>query len=280
MTLALLLATLLATTPAIDPGQSSRPPQRGAGGLLKIDATFYEMASATGGDFYFWAPGEFAGSNLRLPIQDEKVVLDYGTLAGRRSVAIPVESGARVLTVFAGAQRKDRAVLVRPDGSIVAAGTDAVALQTFRHMLIATVRDPLPGPWKLEFDGAGRYSFSAHVRPADRASAPQFVEFEFSEVGGRPGHEGWFPIRRELRAGERIHCEATLAGHVSDVRFVFVARDGTPLAHPELARDPEYRDHHAGDCVIPPRPFRVVVTGRDENGLPFRRSERGLHTPK
>lgn len=278
----LLATTLLATPPAIDRGQAPPPPARPvAGGLLRINDDFYEMAAATGGDFYFWAPGEFSGAGLQLPIHDEAVVLDYGTLATpRRRVDIPVETGARVLTVFAGAQRKDRAVLVRPDGSIVAAGNPAATLQTYRHMLIATVRDPAPGTWRLEFDGAGKYAFSAHVRGADRRSAPQVIGFEFVEMGGRPAHEGWFPIRRDVRAGETIRCQAEVAGYATDVRFAFVARDGTPLATPKLVQDPEYRDDFAGQCVIPSRPFRVVVSGRDEGGRPFRRIDSPLHAPR
>ena len=35
-----------------------------ADGLLRISETFFELSAATGGDFYFWAPDEFASSNF------------------------------------------------------------------------------------------------------------------------------------------------------------------------------------------------------------------------
>jgi hypothetical protein len=276
--LALVLAALIATTP--DPGQHARPAHHDPRGLLRVEPTYYQLAADSGGDFYFWAPGEFATSGLQLPIDDDAVVLDYGTFdRPHRSVAIPVEADARVLTLFAGAQRKDRAVLVRPDGAIVAAD-GGKGLQTYSHMLLATIREPAAGTWRLEFDGAGLYSISAHVRRAESGSAPELVSFEYVEMGGRLAHEGWFPIDRELRAGESIQCRAWVAGQLSDVRFAFVSRDGQTLATPKLVSEPEYPDHFEGRCAIPSRPFRVVVSGRDERGTAFRRIEAALRTPE
>src|SRR5688572_33015276 len=119
--LLLLLAAALQSPVAIDPGQNAPPARHDARGLLPVNEEYFSMAAATGGDFYFWAPGEF-GNPVALPlVGGDEVVLAYGRFDGtRRSIAIPVESGVRELTLFAGAQRKDRAVLVRPDGSIVA----------------------------------------------------------------------------------------------------------------------------------------------------------------
>jgi hypothetical protein len=281
--LPLLLATaLLASTPAPDPGQQPRPQRYDGRTLLHVEPAYYDVAAATGGDFYFWAPGEFAAAALHLPIDGEAVVLDYGRLAQpRRSVAIPVESGVRELTVFAGAQRKDRAVLVRPDGAIVADGGGDARLQTYSHMLLATIREPPAGTWRLEFDGAGLYSLSALGRGAGHESAPQLVEFEFVERGGRPAHEGWFPIQRDLRAGETIRCRAWVAGAVSDLRFGFVTGDAQPLGSVAMAPpEPDYPDHLAGQCLVPKVPFRVVVSGRDERGQPFRRIEPALLAPR
>src|SRR5437868_8513736 len=135
-----------AAVAAQDPGQRSQPPRTGAGGLLQVNSMYFDMAARTGGDFYFWAPGEFANSGLRIPLQDEAVLLAYGRIEnGRRSFEIPVESGVRTLTIFAGAQRKDRAVVVRPDGAVVAASEAGVDLQTFSHMTIATIQAPTAG---------------------------------------------------------------------------------------------------------------------------------------
>jgi len=275
----LLLALALQAPVAVDPGQHAPPARPDAQGLLPINVDFFSMAAETGGDFYFWAPGEFAGSHLQLPLDGEEVVLAYGRFdAPRRRVDIPVEAGVRELTVFAGAQRKDRAVLVRPDGAVVADGAGDARLQTFRHMTLATVRNPVAGTWRLEFDGAGMYSISAHVRPGEAEDAPSVGRFAFVEMRGRPGHEGWFPLERLPRAGETVECEVEVDGYATGVQVATVTEDGRPLGVlPMDARDDERREY-SGRCVVPSVPFRVVVTGRDAHGQTFRRIERGLRS--
>jgi hypothetical protein len=281
--LSLFLALALqAAPPTIDHGQQPRPQRLAPGALLRVDPLFYESAAATGGDFYFWAPGEFARAGLRIPIHDDAVVLVYGKMAQpHRSIAIPVESDARVLTVFAGAQRKDRAVLVRPGGAIVAAGDADATLQTFSHMTIATIRAPAAGTWRLELDGAGLVSVSAHVRPAEGRDAPGFMGFDFVRMGGRPGHEGWFPIEGPVRAGQTLDCRAEVFGDATDVKVSFVAPDGQAIAVQSMpVEDPDYGVQYVGRCKVPDRPFRVVVTGRDRRGQAFRRIESALRTPR
>lgn len=273
----LLLA--LALQVAVDPGQHAAPARPNAQGLLPVDADFFSMAAETGGDFYFWEPGEFAGSNLHLPLDDQEVVLAYGRFdAPGRRVDIPVESGVRELTVFAGAQRKDRAVLVRPDGAIVADGASDARLQTFRHMTLATVRQPMAGTWRLEFDGAGMYSISAHVRPGEADDAPSVGRFAFVERRGRPGHEGWFPLERMPRAGETVACEVEVDGYATGVQVATVTEDGRPLGVLPMDAQDDERSDYFGRCVVPAVPFRVVVTGRDARGQAFRRIERGLRS--
>lgn len=277
--LSLLLAMALRAPIAIDPGQNAAPPRHDARGMLPVNADYFALAAGTGGDFYFWAPGEFANSNLQLPLGGDEVVLAYGRSDGpRRSIAIPVESGVRELTVFAGAQRKDRAVLVRPDGAVVADGSADARLQTFRHMTLATVRDPVAGNWRLEFEGAGLYSISAHVRPGPGPDELGVGDFEYVEMGGRPGHEGWFPRERAPRAGEAVECQVEVFGAVTDVQVATVTADGRPLGVLPMTGQPD-APQYFGRCVVPDRPYRVVVTGRDERGRPFRRIERALRTP-
>lgn len=233
--IALLL--LCAATAFGQEDQTPRPVTKDSRGLLKINRDFYDLAASTGGDFYFWAPGEFAASQLQIPIQHEEVLLSYGSMESKRVFEIPVESGVRTLTLFAGIQRKDLAVLVKPDGLVVHAGDPGTALQSFQHMLIATVDAPAPGIWKLELTGAGMFSVSAHVRPGE--DGPQLVKSE-------------------------LPCEVEVSGNVRQLQLEFVAKDGTPIGRA------------AGRCTVPKEPFRVAVSGVDAAGRVFRRVERGL----
>jgi hypothetical protein len=278
--LALTLA-IAAASAAADPGQRSQAPRTGAGGLLQVEPMYFDMAARTGGDCYFWAPGEFASSGLQLPLHDDAVLLAYGRIdKGRRSFEVPVESGVRTLTIFAGAQRKDRAVVVRPGGAVVAAGEPGVTLQTFSHMTIATIRSPAAGKWRIDFEGAGLFSVSAHVKGSAEPGAPALDGFAFVEQGGRPGHEGWFPINREVFKGQAIDCRLEVSGAVSGVRLDFVTGDDRPIANQPIDPEPGDLEHYFGRCLIPNVPFRVVASGRDRMGQDFRRVTSPLYTPR
>ena len=244
-----LLLVLCAAVAAGQEDQTPRPTTKDSRGLLKINRDFYELAASTGGDFYFWAPGEFAASQLQIPIQHEEVLLSYGSLDAKRVFEIPVESGVRTLTVFTGIQRKDLAVLVKPDGLVVHAGDRGAALQSFQHMFIATVDAPAPGIWKLELTGAGTFSVSAHVRPGD--DGPQLIGFE-------------------------LPCEVEVSGTLQKLQLEFVAKDGATIGRAAVERSDD--EHYTGRCTAPKEPFRVAVSGVDSVGRAFRRVERGLRS--
>jgi hypothetical protein len=276
--LALVIASLSAVA---DPGQRPQPPRTGAGGLLKVEPTYFDMAARTGGDFYFWAPGEFASSGLQLPLHDDPVLLAYGRIdKGRRSFEVPVESGVRTLTIFAGAQRKDRAVVVRPGGAVLAAGEPGVQLQTFSHMTIATIKSPATGNWRIDFEGAGMFSVSAHVKGSAEPGAPALDDFQFVESGGRPGHEGWFPINREVFKGQVIACRLEISGAAGGAQLAFVTADDRPIARQSIDPEPGDGEHYLGRCHIPSVPFRVVASGRDRMGQTFRRTTSPLYEPR
>ncbi|MFA6955433.1 MAG: hypothetical protein WC538_06130 [Thermoanaerobaculia bacterium] len=257
--------------------QQPRPQTKSSQGLLKVNRLYYDLSASTGGDFYFWAAGEFAAvAPIDIPTGGEEVVLAYGTLSGAKTVfEIPVESGARGLTIFCGIQRKDLAVIVRPDGSPARHGDPGVKIQSFQHMTIATVESPAPGSWKLELVGAGLYSISAKLKAG--TDAPSLDSFEFVERRGRPGHEGLFPIERTPKRGETLMARGETSGTISKVSFSFVTGDGKPIARcPLTLQEGEW----LGSCSVPAQPFRVTVAGVDGAGKPFRRIDSGLVTPE
>ena len=259
--------------------QRPRQPSKDTRGLLGINKDFYDLSANTGGDFYYWAAGEFATAALTIPTGGEDIVLAYGAVDGSRTTfEIPVESGARELAVFCGVQRKDLALLFHPDGTLARDGAGGVRLQSYQHMLIAQVIAPAPGVWKLELTGLGMSTVTARVKPAGDRAAPGFDSFELVEMRGRPGHEGWFPIKRNVKKGETIDCKATLSGSVFGAVFELIARDGSVIAAVPMKPVGSDGDYHAR-CAIPSSPFRVSVSGRDAAGAPFRRIGPGVRTP-
>ncbi len=272
----LVIALFLAPAPGGQEDQRPRPPVRNDRGLLKVSPEYFDLAANTGGDFYFWAPGEFASARLRVPVHHEDVLLAYGTARAKTSFDIPVESGVQEITLFAGMQRKDLAVLVRPDGVVTHDRDPGVDLQFFQNMLIATLKSPPPGVWRLELDGEGLFAVTAHVKASNEG--PQLIRFRFVEPGGRPGHEGMFPITRSVRAGESLDCEVSLSGSIKEAELAFVARDGSLLGTTPIVRAGP--NEYAGRCTVPKRPFRAIIRGIDANGARVQRVESGLRTPE
>lgn len=281
MSHAALLSIFLLAAPAIaqvDRGQLPAPPPPRDGSLLRVDPTYFGLASETGGDFYFWEPGEFATARMKIPVHGDTVALAYGSFRGQpRELEIPVESGVTRLTVFAGAQRKYSARLLQPDGR--GASGAGVTQQAFRHMLVVTVNAPAPGTWRLQLAGEGLYSMSGSVQPGPGNDAPFVPRLEFVEMRGRPGHEGLFPIEGEPRAGQWAHCSQTVGGNIRQPRFRWVDAEGR--AHGELAlRQAPDDANYTGRCLVPDVPFRTITTGVDDRGQRVQRIEPGLHAPR
>lgn len=264
------------------------PPSYDARGLLKINLDYYELAAATGGDFYFWGPGEFASSGLQVPTEREPILLIYGVLGRRPELfAIPVDTVTKRLSVFAGAQRKDAFQLIRPSGAAVAKGDTDVYVQEFRHMLIVTVTKPELGRWQIDLRGEGRFSLSARsgthsLTQGQRTESLTVIDFDFVELRGRPGHEGYFPVKGEVRVGEDRLCRVVLSGAYETADFEFVSIEGEYLGKLDLALgDPDAAsDEFLGPCVIPVQPFRLKVRGRDAWGVRYQRMYSPLYTPK
>ncbi len=283
------LVWAMAATPAAAKNRAL-PPSYDASGLLKINLDYYELAAATGGDFYFWGPGEFSASGIQIPLEQEPILLVYDVLGRRtRSFWFPVDTVSERFSVFAGAQRKDVFQLIRPSGGIVAEGETDVLVQEFHHMLIVTVTKPELGIWRIDLNGAGRFSLSVRLRMnrvraagGHRTEPLAVIDFDFVELRGRPGHEGYFPITGEVGAGEDRLCQVVLSGAYETADFQFVSTEDELLAGLDLARDdPDgASDEFLGSCVIPAQPFRLKVRGRDAWGVEYQRMYSPLYTPK
>ncbi|HJX16121.1 MAG TPA: hypothetical protein VJ386_10335 [Candidatus Deferrimicrobiaceae bacterium] len=220
-----------------------------AGDLLWINRDAYDLSAATGGDFYFWAPGEFASSGVRIPLGQDAVLLSNGELSG----GIEMAHGG---------------------------GTD---LKEFRHMTIASVDAPEPGEWCLEAEGKGLHAFSARVASAppgkggERPVPISVVGADFIDPKGYLGREGYIPKKVKPRAGKTMQFSVRMNGPFDTVSFELVAPDGTVLIRPNpIAVD---GDELIGECIVPKTPFRISVRGRDRSGREYARVFSPLMTP-
>ena len=89
--------------------------------------------------------------------------------------------------------------------------------------------------------------------------------------GGRPGHEGFFPIQGlPSAAGEK--ATAALSGEFRSASFEARSLEGATLNAIPMTNGPgQPRSEFFGDVAPPAEPFRVHVVGTDAQGLPFQR---------
>ena len=66
----------------------------------------------------------------------------------------------------------------------------------FQAGRIVTIEKPAPGPWKVTVSGKGMFFLVAQAK-----SDLSLDDARFVEEGGRPGHEGLFPIKGPPRRG-------------------------------------------------------------------------------
>jgi hypothetical protein len=259
------------------------PPPAATRDLLRINRDAYDLSAATGGDFYFWAPGEFAASGVRIPFGQDAVLLSYGELAGgMRRFCFPVDTVVPRLAIFVGAQGKDRFRVLRPGGVEVAqgGGTD---LQEFRHMTVASVDAPEPGEWCIEAEGEGIYAVSVRVaataagKDGERLVPISIVGADFIDPKGYLGREGYVPKKVKPEAGETMQFSVRMNGPFDTVSFELLAPDGAVLFRQNpIAVD---GDEVIGECVVPKAPFRIAVRGRDRSGREYARVFSPLMTP-
>ena len=239
-------------------------------GLLRIDTAMFDVAAATGGDFYFWAPGEFATSTLEIAIKGEPLLLAYGEAKPlvTEELPIPIDSQMTRLDVFVGAQQLDMASLIRPDGTSVRDGEEHVKIQKYQHMMIYAIDAPPPGQWHLELAAEGRRAVTAHGG-SQGEDGIELSNFDFVEFQGRPGHQRMMPVEGPLPGGAGLRCRLRLSGDWSTARFAFVGLSGAPIAELDLRR--LSGSEFSGKCEVPMEPFRVLARGRDANGIDFQR---------
>ena len=92
------------------------------------------------------------------------------------------------------------------------------------------------------------------------------------ESGGRPGHEGVFPITGLPPVGKEIGVLADFTGEPSGVVFEFRRKNGEVLDSFLLSSNDPYEPAvQTGKVVVPSASFVVYALGMDSNGTRFQR---------
>jgi len=254
------------------------PRERPAVELQPYSESMFGISAASGGDFYFWEPGEFATADLRIPLGGEDVLLAYPELDGQGDFPFPVDTLVSRIEVFVSAQELRNVRVIRPDGRELVGTEPRFDVQSFEHIYLATVQNPNPGAWRVEVQGHGRLSLSVRAAterkslpPGTALSLIQLIGFELTELRGRPGHEGFFELQDPPVPGSEHPARVTLSGSFATAELGLLDESGEPLDDFPFVPLEFHGEDAQVPFVVPATPYRVIVRGRDFNGMTYQR---------
>ncbi len=243
------------------------------GSCSPVDPAYVRTAEETGGQVLRLRSSEIERlfGLIQPQLEGDLALIDQrrGELGagGSARVPVPVDSSMEGLVVSVSVDGKGDVRLIRPSGEPVAAGDTDTTVADLTSGEIINIDGPETGEWQIEIEGSGSFSATA------KGNSPiELSRFDFVSPN-RDIHGGFFPIPGQPVVGEPGLGEAVLHGPFSSARFELVNRAGEPIKSPSLERNfPDANpDHFLGRFDLPAVPFRISVSGKDENGRSYRR---------
>lgn len=232
----------------------------------KIDKTYIEITEGSGGQLHMLQPSELSGMSIllesRMKGNEEAIFRASGEMSEPKKVEIPVDRTIESMTLSAFVQCMGKISIYKPDGSEVLQGTGGMKDHRFISGRILVAAAPEPGIWKIEIEGKGYFSVTAEAK-TDLAMDVAFVRY-----GGRPGHEGYFPLEGSPERGKTSMISIELEGTVQKPEFFLLARDGSQIHKLNLKRvegDDSMMDY-LGEVTLDVDKFRVIMLARDTEG--------------
>ena len=250
---------------------AGRPPNWPCTGARAVDPSYVAVTEGTGGHLYLFAPGEVtqSGALMAWNFQHQETVFRaMGEMASAaHELSFPVDSMVESLVIAVSLQCKEAVAIVDPAG--VESGGSGGERLDFRAGSALRIVHPTPGLWKVRLAGRGLYFVTAEAKSALTLDSARFVE-----AGGRPGHEGLFPVKQPPALGSKALLQLELSKAVGKVRVKLVDSQARTLA--ELAAQP--LDGTTGGSfltafILNAPSFRIAVEGVDERDWPFLRMD-------
>lgn len=192
-----------------------------------------------------------------------------GTLStGSREFSFPVDSTVQSLMVSVTLQCLQSITVRRPSNTEVRSGEPDVDDNLFRSGKILIAGKPEAGSWRVRIAGMGMFFIVAQAK-----SAISLDDVEFVEPGGRPGHEGLFPVKGPMHLGEQRMLSVRIRAPHGEPAFRLVNSAGEALEPLGMKTAGESTDDREflGTLKLKHAEFRVAVEGRDEGGYPYQR---------
>ena len=243
------------------------------------DPAYFRIAEASGGQVFLFDPSEIGESSVLMTEgmrHEQTVVRVAGSLTeGVHTFDMPVDSTIESALFSVSLQCLQVVEIALPDGALLREGLDGVNDHQFQAGRIVVVNHPTAGTWHVTVSGSGLFFLVVQARTPLSLDRVAFVA-----PGGRPGHEGLFPITGSPAYGIAQWLEVTLDGDGRGERFTLISGASEPLQPVELRPEPGGKAAvgtrtFLGQVTPRARQFRVSVTGTDSAGFPYQR----VHAP-
>jgi hypothetical protein len=264
----LATAALAAPLPTASQEQTSKTrPGWPCGG--RLDPAYLEMAEATGGHVYMLAPDEAdAGPLIVATDQHPRTILRLaGPMnPGVHEFRVPIDSTIESVVFSISVQCLQTAHITRPSGVPLVAGDGVTDLSNFRAVRTVIVTRPEVGVWTMRAAGSGVSIVLVTAR-----SEIAIGDIEFAAVDSSA-------FTRAPLAGVENVMRLGVSGRATEVRGAIVNAAFRRVAALALTAG-EREGSYVTRFTPPPQGFRVVVEGKDANGVPFQRVHAPLFTP-
>lgn len=241
------------------------------GSCSPYDPAYFALASSSGGQVFILNRAEATAVTQLSDLLSRNDAVDIeiaeGTVSGTlKNFPFVVDSQTARLTVSFSNIDFTTFALRRPDGVLVTPASIGVTTISLSRGVVYSIVSPMVGVWKAEVGGTGQYSLLVGGE-----SALSFDEFRFVELGGRPGHGGYFPISGLPPIGKTGKAMARLSGAPQSVSFEYRDLTGN-LIQSFVLNDPDAEVNRlVGNTTVPNRSFRIYAVGADAGGASFQR---------
>jgi len=233
-----------------------------------LDPFYGFVAQASGGQEFFLARSE-AGAVATLVdltvLSNSVDLLSVSDSLSAKTYTVPVDAAMSRLTVSVSGAAS--IIVTRPNGTTVSPSDAGVRFFSLSRGMIVSITSPSPGSWGVVVSGTGTFTLNISGESNLDLSA-----FRFVEPGGRPGHEGLFPISGFPVAGQKTTVDLLLGQDAASAQLDFRAADGSLLQSVSLTRVPDVPlNEFFGDVTLPTGPFVVYISGSDASSRPYQR---------
>ena len=265
----LVAAVALAVHPLIGAQQQTSNPRAGWPCGARLDPSYFQVAEGSGGHLLLLAPAEIGDSAALLTAfgdHPQTIFRLAGSMnPGMHEFRVPIDSAVESVLFSISVQCLQAADVARPSGALVG-GADVTDLSNFRAERMVIVKQPEPGIWTIRAAGSGIAGVMVQGR-----SALGIAQVEFAAIGST----AFTPVPL---AGVENAVRIGMSGRATQVNASLVNGAFRRIAPLTLTAG-ETESSYVSRFTPGVEGFRVLVEGKDADGVPFQRVHAPLFTP-